>query len=109
MRRLMFLASSAMSLALLMVLSAGDMAHSVPSSLLKSQADAMSVPASTRGGTILASAYHSRNRVDRFFERGTTKQKYAPVRPPAHALSTRQATVPRCPKCVFLQPGTIHK
>lgn len=103
------LASSAMGLVLLMVLLGGDLSHRVPSSLLKSQADAMSAPASTREGTMLASAYHSRNRVDRFFERGTTKQKYAPMKPPAHALSTRQATVPRCPKCVFSQPSRIHK
>lgn len=104
MRRLLLFASAAMALVLLMVLSEGDLSHRVRSSLWKSQADATSGSASTRGGTILAARYHLRNRTNQFFERATKKQEYVPARPPAHGLGAKQATVPHCPKACSHNP-----
>lgn len=98
MRRLVFCASAALVLVLLLVLSRGRLPDGVPGLLLKSQADTASGSASIRGETMLAARYHLRNRTNQFFERARQPRWYAPVEPAPRKDATGQTAVPRSPQ-----------
>jgi hypothetical protein len=98
MRRLVFCASAALVLVLLLVLSRGDLPDGVPGLLVKSQADTASGSASIRGETMLAARYHLRNRTNQFFERAKQPRGYAPLGPAPRKYGTGQTAVPRPPQ-----------